>query len=65
MRLVAEIAQFTDRGAGQPFALSNKRVEGTKTTILKEVKEVIDSYGERGLGKGNICVTIKEVQTTK
>jgi len=58
--LSMQITAFIEKSEGMPLATQQFKTEGTKTQIISDLKSVIDKVYPDGMGKGQICLTIRE-----
>lgn len=54
------ITAFIEHGRGMPLATREFKNTGTKTQVLKDLKKVLEDVYPGNMGKGSICVTIKD-----
>lgn len=55
-----QITAFIEKAEGLPLATQIFKTEGSKTQIIKDLAGVIDKTYPDGMGKGSICLTIRE-----
>lgn len=54
------ITAFIENAPGMPLATQQFKSSGTKTQVLKDLKEVLDKVYPGRMGGGSVCVTIKD-----
>lgn len=55
-----QITAFIEKAEGLPLATQIFKTEGSKTQVIKDLAGVIDKIYPDGMGKGSICLTIRE-----
>lgn len=54
------ITAFIEHGPGMPLATQQFKSAGTKSQVLKDLKEVLENVYPGKMGNGSVCVTIKD-----